>query len=82
MLCKLSSSKNYAKFSGKYLCYEFVFNDVSGIEVFSCEFYEVCNNTYFAEYLRTATFQLITYLAHILLSEARLKEEEEYIKII
>ena len=61
---------------------ESVFNEVSGIKVFSCEFYEVFNNTYFAEYLRTATSQLVRYQAHILLSEVRLKEEEEYTKII
>ena len=50
--------------------------------MFSSEFYEDFNNTYFIEYLRTAASELVRHKAHILLSEARLEEEEEYVKII
>ena len=51
-------------------------------KVFSSEFYEDFNNTYFIEYLRTAASELVRHKAHILLSEARLEEEEEHVKII
>ena len=35
-------------------------------KVFSCEFYEVFNNTYFVEYLQTAAFELVLYyIRHI-----------------
>ena len=42
----------------------------------------VFNNTYFVEYLQKAVSELVRYQEHILLSEVRLEEEEEYIKII
>ena len=49
-------------------------------KVFSSEFYEVFDTTYFVEYLQTAASELVSYQAHILLSEVRL-EEEEYIRV-
>ena len=48
--------------------------------MFSSEFYEVFDTTYFVEYLQTAASELVSYQAHILLSEVRL-EEEEYIRV-
>ena len=49
-------------------------------KVFSSEFYEVFDTTHFVEYLQTAASELVSYQAHILLSEVRL-EEEEYIRV-
>ena len=49
-------------------------------KVFSSEFYEVFDTTYFVEYLQTAASELVSYQAHILLSEVRL-EEEDYIRV-
>ena len=48
--------------------------------MFSSEFYEVFDTTYFVEYLQAAASELVSYQAHILLSEVRL-EEEEYIRV-
>ena len=62
------------------------FNEVSGIEtcnfvkkvtpakMFSHEFWEIFKNTY----LRTAAFESVRYLVHILHSECCLEEEKEY----
>ena len=52
--------KNFASFTGKYLCWSFFFNKVAGqdpasslketpTQVFSCEICEIFNNTYFKE---------------------------------
>ena len=48
--------------------------------MFSSEFYEVFDTTYFVEYLQAAASELVSHQAHILLSEVRL-EEEEYIRV-
>ena len=50
--------RNFTKFTGKYLCQSLFFNKVAGLrpatllkntlaKVFSCEFCEISNNTFF-----------------------------------
>ena len=52
--------KNFAKFTGNDLCQSLFFNKVAGlrpikketqVQLFSCEFYEIFQNTYFTEHL-------------------------------
>ena len=60
---KKGAPKNFAKFTGKHLCQSLFFNKVAGlcnfiknktlVQVFSCEFLEIFNNTLFTEHLRT-----------------------------
>ena len=42
--------RNFAKFTGKHLCYSLIFNKVAGLkalsQVFFCEFWEVSKNTF------------------------------------
>ena len=56
--------RNFAKFTGKHLCQSLFFNKVAGAacnfikqeilaQVFSCEFCEISENTFFTEHLRT-----------------------------
>ena len=54
--------RNFAKFTGKHLCQSLFFNKVAALrlatlliketlaQVFSCEFCEISNNTFFTEY--------------------------------
>ena len=51
---------NFPKFLGKHLCQSLFFNKVAGLRkkktltrVFSCEFCEILNNTFFTEHLWT-----------------------------
>ena len=61
--------RNFAKFTGKYLCQGLFFKKVAGAacnfikketlaQVFSCEFCEISKNIFFTEQLRTTTSQL------------------------
>ena len=53
--------ESFAKFTGKHLCQSLFSNEVTGLrsekdtlaKVFSCEFPEIFNNTFFIEHLRT-----------------------------
>ena len=71
VLCKKDVLKNFAKFTGKQLCWSLLFNKVAVIklqacnfikketptQVFPCEFCEILKNTIFTEHLReTASF--------------------------
>ena len=76
---KKGVSKNFAKFTGKYLCRSVSFNEFAGgacnfikkenpTQVFSCEFCKVFKNSYFVEYLQTAasdSFSTIKYNLHV-----------------
>ena len=57
--------RNFAKFTGKHLCQSLFFNKVAGqacnfikketlAQMFSCEFCEISQNTFFIEHLLTA----------------------------
>ena len=62
--------KNFAKFTGKHLCWSLFCNKNAGLrpanfikkdtptQVLSSEFYEIFKNTYFVEHLPAATFAL------------------------
>ena len=41
--------RNFAKFTGKHLCQRVFFNKDSLAHVFSCEFWEIYENTFFTE---------------------------------
>ena len=45
--------RNFAKFTGKHLCQSLFFNKVTA-QVFSCEFCEISENTFFKEHLWVA----------------------------
>ena len=58
VFCKKSFLRNFAKFTGKYLCQSLFFNKVAGqacnfikketlAQVFSCEFCEISKNNFF-----------------------------------
>ena len=49
-VCCKDVLRNFAKFTGKYLCHRLFFNKVA--EVFACKFCEISKNTFFAEHLR------------------------------
>ena len=53
--------RNFAKFTGKYLCQSLFFNikKETLAQVFSCEFCEISNNTFFTEHLRATAFVMI-----------------------
>ena len=42
---------NFTKSTGKHLCLILFFNKVAGQQVFSCEFCEISQNTFFTEHL-------------------------------
>ena len=42
--------RNFTKFTGKHLCQSLFFNKVAGPQVFSCEFCETSQNTFFTEH--------------------------------
>ena len=46
VFCKKGVLRNFSKFTGKHLCQGLFFNKVAGL-VFSCEFWEISNNTFF-----------------------------------
>ena len=53
--------KNFTKFTGKHLCQGLFFNKVAKktqAQVFSCEFCEISENTFFTEHLRAAASAL------------------------
>ena len=64
--CEKGVFKNFAKFTGKHLCYSLFFNKVFKKEtlaqVFSCEFCEISKNSLFTEYLWATVLILWTYL--------------------
>ena len=85
--------KNFAKFTGKYLCWSLFLMKFQALRsgtllkydsntVFLCKFDKIFQNTYFVEYLQTAAFESVRCLVEILLSKVRLEEEEECTKII
>ena len=45
VFCKKDVLKNFSKFTRKHLCQSLFFNKVAGL-VFSCEFWEISNNTF------------------------------------
>ena len=47
VFCKKGVRKNFAKFTGKHLCQSFFFKKELLAKVFSCEFWEISNNTFF-----------------------------------
>ena len=52
--------RNFAKFTRKHLWQSLLFNKIAGLtketlaQVFSCEFYEISENTFFTEHLQVA----------------------------
>ena len=54
VLFKNGVFENFAKFTGKYLCWSLLFNKVRAPgQVFSCGFCEIFRSTYFLEHLQT-----------------------------
>ena len=64
VFCGKDVLRNFAKFTGKYLCQSLFSNKVTGLRpaallqltlelVFFCEFYEIFKNTFFLEHLWT-----------------------------
>ena len=57
MFCKKGVLRNFVKFTGKHLRQSLFFNKVAGLkskalaQVFSCEFYEISQNTFLTEHL-------------------------------
>ena len=64
---------NFTKFTGKHLCQSLFFNSSMFLiklhvfikketlaQVFSCEFYEICKNTFFTEHLWTTASESST----------------------
>ena len=57
---------NFKKFTGKHLCRSLFLMKFQSrpmrksflVQVFSCEFYEICNNDYYAKYLPAAASEL------------------------
>ena len=53
VFCRKGVLRNFAKFTGKHLCQNLVFNKVAGVkkeslaQVFSCEFFKISKNTFF-----------------------------------
>ena len=58
VFCKKGVLRNFAQFTGKHLCQKPLFNKIAGLgtatllkkslaQVFSCEFCEISNNTFF-----------------------------------
>ena len=53
VFCRKGVLRNFAKFTGKQLCQNLVFNKVAGLkkeslaQVFSCEFFKISKNTFF-----------------------------------
>ena len=45
--------RNFAKFTGKYLCQSLFFKKETVAHVFSCEFSKISKNNFFTEYLWT-----------------------------
>ena len=57
VLWKKDVLKNFAKFTGKHLCWSCnFFKKETPTKVFSSEFCEIFRNSYFAEHLRTGAF--------------------------
>ena len=48
---KKSVLRNFLKFIGKHLRQSLFFKKETLAQVFSCEFCEICENTFFTEYL-------------------------------
>ena len=66
VFCKKGVLKNFVQFTGKHLYQSLFFNEVACVasnfikketrsQVFSCEFCEIFQKTYFEEHLQTAT---------------------------
>ena len=53
MFCKRGVLKNFAKFTGKYLCQELFFNRVAGLRPAKKEIWNRCFPVSFAKFLRT-----------------------------
>ena len=53
VFCRKGVLRNFAKFTGKHLCQNLVFNKVADLkkeslaQVFSCEFFKISKNTFF-----------------------------------
>ena len=48
MFCKKGALRNFAKFTGKYLCQSLVFDKVASLrEISEIDFYEISKNTFF-----------------------------------
>ena len=65
LLRKTDVDRNFTKFKGKYLCQSFFFNKnftkkETLVQVFSGEFCEISNNTFFTEHLWTAATKINT----------------------
>ena len=62
VFCKKVVLRNFAKFTGKYLCQTLYFNKVA--QVFFCEFCEISKNTFLAEPVwATASNNAVIYFA-------------------
>ena len=66
MFCKKGVLRNFAKSTGKHQYQSLFFNKVAGAcsfikketlaQVFSCEFCEICKNTFFTEHVWATAF--------------------------
>ena len=73
MLCKKCFLRNFAKFTGKYLCQSLFFDKVAGLkpeaynfikkeilaQVLSCEFCIISKNTFFTEHVWATASEMI-----------------------
>ena len=52
VFCKKGVLRNFAKFTGKYLCQSLLIKKKTLAQMFSCEFCEISKNSFFTEHLR------------------------------
>ena len=66
VFCKKRYSYDFSKFTGKHLC-QYLFDKVAGLrpvtlaQVFSCEFWEISQNTFFTEHVWAAASKKFWY---------------------